>query len=76
VITLLLFGGLVPIGTTFEFLVAEGHAIGAAARWSRDDRMGAEFAPPLALGQSGREAIAQPRSALRPVAEPPLRKPG
>ncbi len=66
----------VPAGTTFEIHVAEGHAIGAVARWSRDDRMGVEFALPLALDQSGRVAIAQPRTALRPVAEAPLRKAG
>jgi diguanylate cyclase (GGDEF)-like protein len=33
----------VPPGTRFSFELAEGQIVHATARWSRDDRMGAEF---------------------------------
>lgn len=66
----------VPAGTSFEIHVSEGQAVGAIARWSRDDRMGVEFLAPMALDETGRMPIAQTRSALRPAAEPPLRKAG
>jgi hypothetical protein len=34
----------VPLGTLFAIELGEGHFINATARWSKDDRMGVEFA--------------------------------
>ena len=66
----------VPSGTVFKVVIAEGHTVVATARWSRDDRMGVEFANPLALDAGGRVAIAEQRRAVRSPADPLLRKTG
>ena len=34
----------VPLGTLFAIELAEGYSVNATARWSREDRMGVEFA--------------------------------
>jgi diguanylate cyclase (GGDEF)-like protein/PAS domain S-box-containing protein len=66
----------VPAGTVFNIQVAEGRSIGATARWSRDDRMGVEFASSLSLDSSGRVDMAAPAGILRETADEPLRKAG
>jgi diguanylate cyclase (GGDEF)-like protein/PAS domain S-box-containing protein len=47
----------VPPGTIFTILLSEGQIITATARWCQQDRVGVEFAAPLALDDSGRVAL-------------------
>ena len=51
----------VPPGTIFAILLAEGHVVTATARWCQEDRMGVEFATPLAMDESGRVSLHPPR---------------
>ena len=46
----------VPPGTIFRIVLAEGGTVTATARWCQEDRMGVEFAAPLAL-DAGRIAL-------------------
>ena len=62
----------VPPGTIFEIYLAEGHVVTATCRWCQDDRMGVEFASPLAVDQQGRIAIMATHG--RRGLETPLRK--
>ncbi|NCU11279.1 MAG: PilZ domain-containing protein, partial [Sphingomonadaceae bacterium] len=55
----------VPPGTIFTIILSEGQMVTATARWSQQDRMGVEFASPLALDDSGRIALLSPPSAER-----------
>jgi diguanylate cyclase (GGDEF)-like protein/PAS domain S-box-containing protein len=64
----------VPPGTEFNLHLSPGQIVKITARWSKDDRMGAEFAVPLPLDQEGRIAV---QSAPRETREPmDLRKAG
>ncbi|WP_374527190.1 EAL domain-containing protein [Novosphingobium sp.] len=47
----------VPPGTIFRIILAEGQTVTATTRWSQEDRMGMEFAAPLALDEGGRIAV-------------------
>ena len=47
----------VPPGTIFRIMLTEGQAVTATARWCQEDRMGVEFAAPLALDDAGRIAM-------------------
>ena len=47
----------VPPGTIFTILLSEGQMITATARWCQQDRVGVEFAAPLALDDNGRVAL-------------------
>ena len=49
----------VPPGTIFTIMLSEGQMITATARWCQQDRVGVEFAAPLALDDSGRVALGQ-----------------
>ncbi|MBU0775222.1 MAG: EAL domain-containing protein, partial [Alphaproteobacteria bacterium] len=40
----------VPLGTLFAIELSEGQFVNATARWSKDDRMGVEFAGAVDLG--------------------------
>lgn len=52
----------VPPGTRFRIVLGEGNEIEATARWCQDDRMGLEFASPLALDEHGLIAGADHRA--------------
>jgi hypothetical protein len=39
----------VPEGTQFAIDLSEGQSVDATTRWSREDRMGVEFAAPIDL---------------------------
>ena len=47
----------VPPGTIFTIMLSAGHLITATARWCQQDRVGVEFASPLALDDAGRVAL-------------------
>jgi diguanylate cyclase (GGDEF)-like protein/PAS domain S-box-containing protein len=47
----------VPPGTIFRIMLSEGHMITATARWCQQDRVGVEFAAPLAMDDTGRVAL-------------------
>lgn len=47
----------VPPGTIFGIVLSEGHTVTATARWCQEDRMGVEFAAPLALDETGRVSL-------------------
>jgi len=64
----------VPPGTQLELQLSKGHSIQVMARWSNQDRMGVEFAQPLALDQNGAVSFAPPRSTA--AGKPLLRKAG
>ena len=51
----------VPPGTIFGILLSEGHVVTATARWCQEDRMGVEFATPLAIDDTGRVSLHPPR---------------
>ena len=51
----------VPEGTVFDVHMSEGHVITATARWSKDDRMGMEFATPLETDSHGQISVRLPR---------------
>ncbi|MGB7656180.1 MAG: EAL domain-containing protein, partial [Novosphingobium sp.] len=57
----------VPPGTIFRIMLAEGQMVTATARWCQEDRMGVEFAVPLALDDAGRIAVLTPPTAAKPV---------
>ena len=48
----------VPPGTIFQIYLAEGHMVTSTCRWCQDDRMGIEFASPLAVDDKGKIAVA------------------
>lgn len=52
----------VPAGTIFGVHMSEHHVISATARWSKDDRMGVEFATPLETDSDGRIPVRPSRS--------------
>ncbi|MDE2595538.1 MAG: EAL domain-containing protein [Sphingomonadales bacterium] len=60
----------VPPGTIFQIALGEGVLVTATSRWSKDDRMGVEFATPLPLDESGRIAILSPQPVRRVIADP------
>ncbi|MBV1917708.1 MAG: EAL domain-containing protein [Sphingomonadaceae bacterium] len=43
----------VPTGTVFDLHFSRDYVVKATARWSREDRMGVEFAKPLELDENG-----------------------
>jgi predicted signal transduction protein with EAL and GGDEF domain len=43
----------VPMGTNFKIALSDSHVVTATSRWSRDDRMGVEFAAPLKRDDAG-----------------------
>jgi len=51
----------VPTGTVFGVNLAEDYVMMATARWSKEDRMGVEFAQPLELDQTGAVLFTPPR---------------
>jgi hypothetical protein len=55
----------VPPGTIFSIMLSEGQMISATARWCQQDRVGVEFAAPLALDDSGRVALGPAASGDR-----------
>ena len=40
----------VPLGTLFAIELADGQSVNATARWSKDDRIGVEFAGMIDIG--------------------------
>lgn len=55
----------VPPGTMFTVMLSEGHMITATARCCQHDRVGVEFATPLALDDTGRVALGSPAQGER-----------
>ena len=66
----------VPAGTLFRVVLTRDYAITATARWSKDDRMGVEFAEALETGEDGRISVRPQRRArsAEDIAPPALRK--
>ena len=58
----------VPPGTDFTIAMGDGHRLRATTRWCQDDRMGMEFAQPLAVDSMGRVALIWGHGADRPPA--------
>jgi diguanylate cyclase (GGDEF)-like protein/PAS domain S-box-containing protein len=59
----------VPAGTTLEIRLSDSQTVAATCRWSTEDRMGVEFAVPLARDATGRveavrDAPGRPRRSL------------
>ena len=54
----------VPVGTIFQIQISEHHAVTATTRWCTQDRLGLEFAAPLARDLSGRIEAVQDNAAL------------
>jgi diguanylate cyclase (GGDEF)-like protein/PAS domain S-box-containing protein len=65
----------VPPGTVFALHMAAGYVITATARWSKEDRMGVEFAVPLAQDANGGISVVPPRPQ-RTATESILRRTG
>ncbi len=61
----------VPAGTAFSLELGEGQVITVTARWSKDDRMGVEFARPLELDDHDRIILMPERR--RPLAADALK---
>ncbi len=64
----------VPPGTIFRILFGAGQIVTATARWCQDDRLGVEFAVPLALDEGGRMALIAsplPTASRAPLARKP-----
>ena len=53
----------VPTGTEFQIQLADGYVVSATARWCKEDRMGVQFAQPLALDANGAVQFTPPRMA-------------
>ncbi|MCB2078989.1 MAG: EAL domain-containing protein [Novosphingobium sp.] len=51
----------VPPSTIFSIQLSRGYRVTATSRWSRDDRMGVEFAVPLATDADGYISLVPPR---------------
>jgi len=68
----------VPPGTIFAIEMSPGHHVTATTRWCREDRMGVEFAQPLATDRDGRIDVTPPQRAVRRDVDPAmqLRKAG
>ncbi|WP_226636183.1 EAL domain-containing protein [Novosphingobium profundi] len=66
----------VPVGTTFAVHLAQGYVLDAHARWSREDRMGVEFAVPLALDANGAVLFTPPKGGSDENPSRSLRKAG
>ena len=62
----------VPPGTEFEIHMSEGHVVSATARWSKDDRVGVEFAVPLETDSHGQISFRKPRTQRRDESSPAL----
>ena len=56
----------VPSGTVFTLELGEGQVITITSRWSKEDRMGIEFARPLDIDENGR-VILMPEPVKRPL---------
>jgi len=66
----------VPPGTEFDVQLSKGYVIKATARWSKEDRMGVEFAVPLELDDNGGVSVVAPRARRDPAQPVKLRKAG
>jgi diguanylate cyclase (GGDEF)-like protein/PAS domain S-box-containing protein len=66
----------VPVGTRFSVHLAEGYVVSAEARWAEDDRMGVEFARPLAVDDRGAILFTPPSPDREAVRQAVLRKAG
>ena len=56
----------VPVGTIFQIQISEHHSVTATTRWCAQDRMGLEFAVPLARDPTGKiEAVQESAAPLR-----------
>jgi hypothetical protein len=51
----------VPPETVFSLHMAKDYVITVTSRWSKDDRMGVEFAEPLAMAADGRISVLPPQ---------------
>jgi EAL domain-containing protein (putative c-di-GMP-specific phosphodiesterase class I) len=66
----------VPTGTEFKVHLSKGHIIKATTRWSKEDRMGVEFAVVLELDDKGGVAVIPPRGSAEARSPLRLRKAG
>jgi hypothetical protein len=67
----------VPAGTQFKLHLSKDFAINVTARWSKEDRMGVEFAEELELDDAGSVKFTRPRGAItQPADQTLLRKAG
>ena len=66
----------VPPGTVFTVQISASSTIVATARWCKDDRMGIEFAKPLAIDGDGRIIVEPQRTASTDRLAEPVRKAG
>ena len=66
----------VPKDTVFNLHFARDYAVEVTARWSKEDRMGVEFARPLALDGEGGVIISPPRRSAEAGDRSILRKAG
>ena len=66
----------VPAGTEFSIHLSKGYSVKAVARWSKEDRMGVEFAEALELDDNGGVSVRAPRRRGENVSSPILRKAG
>ncbi|GGC10449.1 hypothetical protein GCM10011494_31430 [Novosphingobium endophyticum] len=66
----------VPVGTRFGIRLAEGYVVDAETRWSDEDRLGVEFARPLAVDDTGAVLFTPPAPARSAIEPNVLRKAG
>ncbi|HKX79299.1 MAG TPA: EAL domain-containing protein [Novosphingobium sp.] len=66
----------VPAGTRFGVHLSKGFMVTATARWSKEDRMGVEFAAPLDMDDNGAVSVVPPGMKRAPVEQALLRKVG
>jgi diguanylate cyclase (GGDEF)-like protein/PAS domain S-box-containing protein len=66
----------VPKDTVFAIHLSNDHVVKATTRWSKQDRMGVEFAQPLALDKDGGVLLSPPRRVGEPGERSILRKAG
>ncbi|HYD24038.1 MAG TPA: EAL domain-containing protein [Croceibacterium sp.] len=65
----------VPVGTIFKVHVSDAQVVTATTRWCEEDRIGVEFATPLARDGNGQIAVMR-EHAPAPVVKPLLKEAG
>jgi diguanylate cyclase (GGDEF)-like protein/PAS domain S-box-containing protein len=66
----------VPKDTVFDLHLSSDYVVKATARWSKEDRMGIEFAQPLVLDQDGGVSLSAPRRSSEAGERSIIRKAG
>lgn len=66
----------VPPGTVFGVQLADGYAVEATSRWSKEDRMGVQFAQALEVDPAGAVLFTPPRASRDRAGTQPLRRAG